>query len=287
MRRIARIYPGYWVQLLVVALVFAPIAAALGYGTWTIGAAVHYINADAWLMSGLPYLTLPWKWEIDGISFPWYGAWNGSSWTLMYELLAYLGCLALFSLPWARRHVTLTASACVAILLLFDSFGAQALDVNTNFYLNSARLSLCFMVGALAFGLRRKIVASWYIFIPTALACTVMAIYNVPLWITIIPWAYVMLAGGCLIPWRLGNRNDLSYGVYIYAFPIQQMMTVFGIPSLGGQLGSAVHLLATSALTLVLAALSWRFIEAPSMQLGRKLSRTRARASATLSPRSA
>ena len=52
---------------------------------------------------------------------------------------------------------------------------------------------------------------------------------------------------------RLGSTNDISYGAYIYAFPVMQLLVVLG----GDRLGYLGMILATLALTAPLAWLSW------------------------------
>ena len=65
---------------------------------------------------------------------------------------------------------------------------------------------------------------------------------------------------------RLGVfRNDLSYGTYLWAFPIQQTLAFLGI--------AAIHWLflgGSVVLTLVLAGLGWKLIEQPSLRLKKK-----------------
>ena len=51
--------------------------------------------------------------------------------------------------------------------------------------------------------------------------------------IAAVPLAYAIIASGALIHnKRLRLRTDLSYGVYIYACPIQQLLIVCGLGSM-------------------------------------------------------
>ncbi len=74
------------------------------------------------------------------------------------------------------------------------------------------------------------------------------------------------LAGPIVIPLLLLNlgraftvhlRHDFSYGIYIYAFPCQQLLAL--VPALRGS--EAVFFLASSGLTFAFAAASWFGIE--------------------------
>ena len=76
---------------------------------------------------------------------------------------------------------------------------------------------------------------------------------------------YVLLVLGGRLPVRLGARNDISYGVYIYAFPVQQMLALSGGHALG-VLGFAA---VSTALTVPLAWVSWKLVEEPAMKLRR------------------
>ena len=51
-----------------------------------------------------------------------------------------------------------------------------------------------------------------------------------------LPVALLVLWAGIVLPFgRVGRRNDFSYGIYIYAFPVQQLIAVFH----GNELGDA------------------------------------------------
>ena len=75
--------------------------------------------------------------------------------------------------------------------------------------------------------------------------------------------AYLMLWLGATLAVRLGMTNDISYGIYIYGFPIQQTFVMLGIAGIGWFTFAIVGL----AATIPLAALSWWLIERPSLRL--------------------
>jgi peptidoglycan/LPS O-acetylase OafA/YrhL len=64
-------------------------------------------------------------------------------------------------------------------------------------------------------------------------------------------------------------RNDLSYGSYIYGWPVGQMAVAIGI-QFHVPLEPWWVLLVTIAATIPLAYLSWRFIERPALRLKRR-----------------
>ncbi|MEV0397491.1 hypothetical protein [Polymorphospora rubra] len=78
--------------------------------------------------------------------------------------------------------------------------------------------------------------------------------------------AYLLLYLAVGLPRSLhpiGRKRDYSYGIYIYAFPVQQVLAML----IGVQYGFVTYLAATTAGTLLLAALSWHLVERPAMLL--------------------
>ena len=73
---------------------------------------------------------------------------------------------------------------------------------------------------------------------------------------------YLALAPSMRLP-NLARWGNLSYGIYIFAWPVQQTVVLL--------LGSAATWYWTTALslpaTLVLAWLSWRLVERPALSL--------------------
>jgi peptidoglycan/LPS O-acetylase OafA/YrhL len=64
---------------------------------------------------------------------------------------------------------------------------------------------------------------------------------------------------------RVTRFGDLSYGTYLYAFPIQQLV----VQHLGLR-SSPVRLFVTATpLVLAAAAMSWFFVERPALRAGR------------------
>jgi peptidoglycan/LPS O-acetylase OafA/YrhL len=59
------------------------------------------------------------------------------------------------------------------------------------------------------------------------------------------------------------RRVDVSYGLYIYAFPVQQLLVMYGVT----RFGFGTYFFSALTITLALAAASWFTIEKPSLSL--------------------
>jgi peptidoglycan/LPS O-acetylase OafA/YrhL len=66
---------------------------------------------------------------------------------------------------------------------------------------------------------------------------------------------------------RLERLGDYSYGIYIFSFPIQQLLIYWGLH----HRGVGVLIAASMAASIAMGALSWFLVEKPALRLGRKL----------------
>lgn len=256
--RFLRIVPAFWVCLLVTAVGLAPLGILLArqqFPDGYVADAVTYVTHNAGLL-----ITETGIGETPtGVPYP--GVWNGSLWTLWWEFLCYLGVLALGLTRLLRFRLTIPAVflACLAVVVATD-LGAAG-----NFYLvNGARFGLMFAAGALVYQFRHLIpVNGWLIggaFVVVALAA-LLPDYRV---VAAIPLAFALIGVGALTKIRrLRLQNDVSYGTYIYAFPVQQVLASAGL----AVVGVPVFAIVATVITLALATGSWYAIEKPAMRL--------------------
>ncbi len=194
---------------------------------------------------------------------------NAPLWTLKYELFSYafiglLGGLALL----ANRERALVVIGSLGMVYLVIQCLTDWRDHHVVVD-NIMRLWTCFLLGAVFFILRDKIVLSFKAVVLLAmlaivlhetrlfeLASTLALAYGV-IWFALVP------AGAILNFNRLG---DYSYGLYIFAWPIQQVV-VQAIPGLGPHSLFVV----VFPMVLVLAVLSWHFLEKPCLALRGRL----------------
>ena len=71
---------------------------------------------------------------------------------------------------------------------------------------------------------------------------------------------------------HIGEKVDLSYGVYLYAWPVQNLLIYHFAP----QIGVWTVVVLTFFITLALAAMSWYLVEAPFLLKKAKLVRKQA-----------
>ena len=272
-RRALRILPGFWVCLLVTAAVIAPVAwliehrSLVGYPIVGAGSGVDYV----WKNAGL----LIRQFSIDG-AFGGQVA-NGSLHTLFYEFLCYLAVavigvlgilrrrpalvLAMFGIAWVVTLVEAVAQTGVVIgqpgrelMLRFGTMflaGMVAFLFADRIRLTARRGVLAGLLFALAVGVAIPVVGDARSILAYSLLAPPAVVY------------LVLLAGASPRLARVGARRDLSYGLYVYAWPVQVTLLVVG----ADEWGLPAYLISSLAVALVLAFLSWTFIESRALAL--------------------
>jgi len=267
-RRFVRIYPGFLVSLLFVAFVAAPLSA-LSRGAYTWGAGLEYARNNIFVA-----ITQE---GIDGtlVGAPWSDVWNGSVWTLFYELLCYC---AIALVVW------LTPRASVPMVLLGFWVGVTCIEASAWFTTGMdgnplARLLAFFVSGALLYAYRDKVPvsAAW---VAGAVVAAVGGIFLDASWaLAGLPVAYLVMCAGATRRVHLARVHDLSYGMYVYAWPVQHLLREAGV----AQWGVVVFAIASIACTAPLAAASWFLVERPAMRLrGKRAARPAPQAVAAL-----
>jgi peptidoglycan/LPS O-acetylase OafA/YrhL len=260
--RVLRVYPAFLVCLLLVAFVAAPLSTVIGPGHWTPGGGVSYVTHNVFLKidrDGIPG-TLP--------KTPYGPAWNGSLWTLFYEFVCYLMVGVLLSAP-RRWHGPLTALAFV-----LTAAGAQVAThrAMTGTVADFLSLAPVFLAGSLLFLYADRVPVGWWYGVAALVLLPVTGRFDVVSSVGAPLAAYACLWLGVVLPLqRVGRRNDVSYGVYIYAFPVQQLLAVAG----AYRHGVALYVLLSVLVTLPFAVASWFVVERPALGLKKRLRRAR------------
>lgn len=260
--RFLRVFPGLWVMLIVTV-------GALGLFVGTLPAreffaspiTQDYFIRGATLVNGVRF-RLPGLFEAN----PYPLAVNGSLWTLPVEWRLY-EYLAAGWVVWALKPSWRLQAFRLGLPLLSVVFLIRAYDVH-QFVTpedDAPILIAMFLYGAALYVWREKIRLSWGLF-AGLIAALAVSFLDAPIFFAVYLAAipFVTLCAAYLIggPFLAYNRfGDYSYGVYIYAFPIQQaLMTLIPGISFGAYVG------ASSLLTLSCAVLSWHLVERPALE---------------------
>ncbi|WP_315096644.1 acyltransferase [uncultured Cellulomonas sp.] len=278
--RIARIMPAFWVCLVVTAGVLAPIGYWAVHRTLdgfltTPTAPASYVFANFFLKIG--------AYDVAGTpgNVPYPGAWDGSLWSLYYEFLCYLVIAGLLSIAWFRRSpwplaVAFGVSVAVwaKIEVVMPYLGGNP-DVSL-----LAKLLPLFLGGALVQVLRSRLPLHWVgalgALVVSGVAIAVLDGWGAQLTAPLITYLLLWVASVVPAP-RLIQKHDISYGVYIYAFPVQQLLAIAAFQVHGLLLFNLVAL----AGTVPLAIASWLLVERPIMRRARRTTRPTPAPSAT------
>jgi len=276
--RAARLLPGLWAALILVALVMGPMVTALPWRDYLTDPALwRHLAVNGSLIALDP--ALPGVFDANP-----YPALQGSIWTLGYEALCYLALLAL-GLSGALARDGLAGAVlglAMAAATLVLALGAEAVPIRLY---RLAELGLPFAAGALIWHARAAVPLSGALAAalvalalvaagtPAGPPATALAVAYGTLWLGLAPGPGRKAAA---------RLPDYSYGLYLYAFPVQALAVHLGDPAAGPQ-SPWVNVALAVPLTLALAALSWHLVERPCLDAARR--RTAHRPAASTGPR--
>jgi len=258
--RVLRIFPGLAVVLILTALLLGPMVT-------TLSTAEYFGSTQT-----LTYL--PRNLTLFQLQYPLPGVFednayprdiNGSLWTLQHEVMCYAG-VAVIGLLGAFRSARMAGA-----LLVLGAVGATLIGMFGDGLglplklVQLGKLGLPFIIGALFYVFRDRIVLKAWIAIllvaATAVSLNTVAftvVFAVALTYVVFYLAYV--PGGAI---RQYNRlGDYSYGLYIYAFPVQQMLA-----HVAPGLTPVQSIMIALPVTLAFAIPSWYLVEKPALAL--------------------
>jgi len=263
-KRCIRIYPGFIVASLISLLVVAPLVG----GSWPaiIGRLPYHLSTIA----ALQYLEIPGTFPGLGFSDI-----NGAVWTIAYEFRCYLLVIAL-GLAGIFRRPAIVAAAAVSMMaayvlapdtmlrnagyvLPFSRLWMGWLDV-------TLRLTSLFLVGSCFYLWRDRIVVSVggaviaAVGLLIALCFAPLAELGVGIFGGYLIFAFALWGRGTILS-RINNRDDISYGTYLYGWPIGAAI-LWAIPALPLWSATMLAILASTGAGWA----SWRLVEKPAIR---------------------
>ena len=262
--RLLRIYPALIAMIVLCVLVVAPAFGTLGfYDLLFAHGTRHFVFQNLTLVRGVE-LTLPGLFE----NAPWKGIVNGSLWTMTYELRLYLSLVGLWWLlrPFPRLRPKLFMASCTAIALLALVWYARTLTVGQTDKVGLIdpvpRLVLMFYAGTAWWIFSGKVILDGRLLLASGAVLAAARLAGAEtlfhllfaLWLPYAVWWLAFVPAGAI---RGFNRiGDCSYGLYIYAFPLQQIWAI----SFPGA-GPWAMVAGAGTATVLLGFLSWHLLE--------------------------
>lgn len=252
-KRFLRLFPALFFVLLI-SVILAPLVYQGSISLYNNTEFYTYLPNNFTLYNFQPVI----KGIFDNNS---YHSINGSLWTIRYEFSLYVA-LALLYYFRKNRFITklLLTSAFLTLFVTYDFFldrfaGSSVIGMNGYEILDLGTFFVCGSVLA-AFGFE-KIKSKWVLF--AALLLVVISInlnfYGMVKHV-LLP-VTILLIGFTPVPFfsDFGKIGDMSYGIYIYSFPVQQTLMYFF------DFGLYKLMLWSLFISIGLGYLSWHIIE--------------------------
>ena len=202
---------------------------------------------------------------------------NGSLWTLPWEIRMYIVLIGLgVALTIVNRfnnkikflEISIVAIALISFLMFMDYHSHEERHW---FYYKFTKFLTAFFLGGSLFVFKKYIILNKRLSLLIAFILIISFMINemvfFAVYMLLCPYLVLILA---YLPKgfirKYNQLGDISYGTYIYAWPIQQTLAI----SIIG-ISPYIMMIYAVPITFVLATFSWLYIEKPMMNLKKKL----------------
>lgn len=252
--RVLRIYPGFMVAVIVcIGLVVPRYSGDQDYHS---GFSSYFLE----LLYSVLKLHLPaHPLVFEGSNYP---VLNGSLWSISFEFKAYLAVLVLGFLGLLRsKKIWIGITVLLVCLYLMHKMGVY--DLKGKFL--SVSTLMCFFVGGAYYLYQNSITFSIF--------WVVLATFGfvVGLHFDVVAEVGLALCLGYLIFWFAFNVKslnafnrlpDISYGVYLYAWPVNKIL-LYHYPDVT----LLESILVVSLISMILGSASWYLVEKPALRI--------------------
>jgi len=273
-KRFGRIYPAYFFSCISIVVLFAPILFCLNNnGNFDL---IAYMTQSpspiSFLINSLPFSADSFTIGQTLINLP-NNHWNGSAWTLIFEFTCYIAIACIiysFKKIQIKKINFSKLIFAIYIIFLVISFFSPRNDtlplkgwnwINTAIYFFTV-----FLGGSIVFLIKDKIRFSYKLLSLAILLCIgIMSFipYHWAMELSAIPMIYIILfISMTLKSPKWVQKNDISYGIYIYAWPIQCVILSFFIYFTIPQ-NIYLYIVICMVVIVLYSTLSWFLIEKP------------------------
>jgi hypothetical protein len=258
-KRILRIYPALITLIIISVFIAGPLLT-------TLPVSAYFSSKETWMylynITGIRIrMNLPGV--FDGFEFK-IQSFNASLWSIALEIWLYLSLmmLGIFGLKNNQWFRFIVAVVCLTGFILVSLNPQFSFVVKRALYLMSV-----FYLGATFYIFQLNKIKVFY------LLCSSIVLYTF-FWIKPLvqfnPFFLLLIALSCIIFFIgfsdkiiIPVKTDISYGLYIFAFPVQQMVFKY----LHFNATPVIFILDTMLYLIPIALLSWFFIEKPAIDL--------------------
>lgn len=251
--RILRIFPALIVVVLLSAFVLGPLVTTYSTGEyfWNPGVCKYLLNAIL-----IPQHDLPGVF-VDNISV---STVNGSLWTLSIEFLCYIGCYVMWKLNLLKKEsakwsIPVVAVGAVGLYIIIKYLRMEVL-------LEAIRPGLLFYIGILFYVYRDEVKFTKLRVISSFLIMLLLGILGMLDIGLLLCFPYLLLYT-CFavkqISDKIGKVGNISYGIYLCAFPIQQ----FFVACNGGGMSPYVNMVLSIPIAIIGGWLLYKLVEQP------------------------
>jgi peptidoglycan/LPS O-acetylase OafA/YrhL len=275
-----RIFPGYWVCLLICACVFAPCFLMLEYGeSYSSVFSAPWDPPHEFVLKNAALFHVD-AFTINGVMNqrpvniarllrhnPFPNGFNGSLWSLPYEFACYLAIGALLAAGVLQRWRRAIIGVFVGSwgLYAFERLSPTLFNECLPFAIGPlVMVGAYFSAGSLCFLYRKAIPFSTQLFVLSIVSMAGALMLGAFSVVAPVAMSYAFMWLAFKLPvTRFDAHGDWSYGTYIYAFPVQQGLVLLAVH----EQGLAAYVASSVLVTLVFAVLSYRLVEAPCLRL--------------------